>query len=200
MDYIYESNNIKDEKSKITYIKNNIIPYLKAINSPLERNRNINILSNNTGLSSEIIIEEIKNYKSIFEGVNNSKESIHIDPKIKNKEDILLEISVIREEIGDVIITDKLEQDVNIDNLVLLEINNNIVNIPEDLRNAKSIEINKSIIEKYDYYRDILNKYIRLYYEDKRKSLQELLISEIDQSKQEEIILEINNIDKIMKK
>ncbi|MCX8513457.1 MAG: hypothetical protein ORN26_00005, partial [Candidatus Pacebacteria bacterium] len=87
------------DKDRINFIKNTIIPFIKAINSPLERNRNIQLLAKKTGLSQELIFDEIRNYKSIYEGQNNqdiNKTLQHIDPKIKDKQILLLEITVVR--------------------------------------------------------------------------------------------------------
>ena len=205
-DYIDEANLLID-KERIIFIKNNIIPFIKAINSPLERNRNIQLLAKKTGLAQDLIFEEIKTYKSIYEGQNNqdsNKMLQHIDPKIKDKQILLLEIIVLREGIGNTNNLSELEKD--IEEEILQEINNNIKDIPEDLKNAKAIEMsdifNTDNTDKI--YKEILTKYRRIYYQNIREKLNQDLINlnsnidgkDTDIQDQEIILRNIMDIDK----
>ena len=202
LDYIIESNLYKDEKEKIVFIKNNIIPYMKAIASPLERNRNIKLLAEKTNLSPDLILEEIQRHVSIYDGGNNINNNVTVkniitDPRVIDKEIILLEIAVLREEMNDKDVVANIEKDM--DEEVLQEINNNIINIPDDLQNAKAIELLHTLSGMDNYYKDILKKYTKLFYFNKRSEWQELLNKEDNVEKQEQILIEIQNIDKKMK-
>lgn len=205
-DYIDEANLLSD-KDRINFIKNTIIPFIKAINSPLERNRNIQLLAKKTGLSQELIFDEIRNYKSIYEGQNNqdiNKTLQHIDPKIKDKQILLLEITVVRESIDNKNNLSELEKD--IEDEIIEEINNNIKDIPEELKNAKSIEMSNIFnSENTDkIYKEILMRYRKIYYQNIREILNQDLINlnsnidkqDIDTKDQETILRNIMEIDK----
>ncbi len=152
-------NNIKEEREKINYVKESVVPYLKAISSPLERDFATNTFSRISGISSEALKSEIEKHISqdVFNGlksdimngenVSDTKNKIQLN----TKEKLYQELSILKKEL-------KIEDD-----FVLEE------EIPDEVREKEINKLERVMALNIDYYEGVMKTYKKMLYDEEHK-------------------------------
>ena len=137
-------NQIGEKNEKIVYIKNQVVPYLRAMQSPIERDFAINDFSNITGISTQAIKDEL--LKNItpdqlrdMEKVENKNESEskNISKNKNSVQDLALDIMVLKREL-------KIQD--------LLEVENMCADIPSEIYNQRAMDLEKKMSLNLDTY------------------------------------------------
>ena len=142
--YANTVNQIGEKNEKIVYIKNQVVPYLRAMQSPIERDFAINDFSNITGISTQAIKDEL--LKNItpdqlrdMEKVENKKEleSKNMSKNKNSVQDLALDIMVLRREL-------KIQD--------VLEVESICVDIPSEIYNQRAMDLEKKMSLNLDTY------------------------------------------------
>ena len=137
-------NQIGEKNEKIVYIKNQVVPYLRAMQSPIERDFAINDFSNITGISTQAIKDEL--LKNItpdqlrdMEKVENKNESEskNISKNKNSVQDLALDIMVLKREL-------KIQD--------TLEVENICADIPSEIYNQRAMDLEKKMSLNLDTY------------------------------------------------
>ncbi len=134
--YAENLNRTDVQSEKVSYIKNQVAPYLRAVQSPIEKDFAINDFAKLTKISPEAIKEELS--KNIVFEPAKELENKNININKNKKEDMILDMYVLARElkISDPVIFDTLNQE-----------------IPEDVYNQRAMDLEKKIslnLETYD--------------------------------------------------
>ena len=137
-------NQIGEKNEKIVYIKNQVVPYLRAMQSPIERDFAINDFSNITGISTQAIKDEL--LKNItpdqlrdMEKVENKNESEskNISKNKNSVQDLALDIMVLKREL-------KIQD--------ILEVESMCADIPSEIYNQRAMDLEKKMSLNLDTY------------------------------------------------
>ncbi|MDQ5957389.1 MAG: primase [Patescibacteria group bacterium] len=173
-----EKINTLTQDQKLNYIKTQVTPYLKAIQSPIERDFNINDFARLTSIDRESIKDELS---KVVRNDDFDLKQIEVDNTSKNqiskKENLIYELYVLSKE---------LNKDINsIYGLSSTE-------LPEEIYNKKVLELENKDALNQEYYNETFNSYL-LYILD---NLYSQVKSNDNYGEEERIkkIVEINNI------
>lgn len=173
-----------DLRKRGRLIKEKIFPFLRMINSSIERNAYINEIYRKTGISEQAITEDYKNYEKanssseVFETKNNLPES----NKISRREEL-------EKRLFGIIFSDSLT--------------NNIKERTKKFEEEIGSKVFKDISQKYEPYKDNLSLEVEMWYGDKTgqldKDLDEIIFNleeEIFKDMASSLLLKINQKEK----
>lgn len=142
---------------KIAYTKGIVVPYLKAVQSPLERNFLMQSFSRLTGVDEEALKSEIEKYKPLIDNPFATEEGqvTPLGDKNEHLKDVLqLQIVALSQHFNKEVPSE----------LIKLE---DIADIPTDIIEREMIALEERQAVTENYLTDIINRYADLDYRDK---------------------------------
>lgn len=163
---------------KVVFIKNQVAPYLRALQSPIERDFNISDFARLTSINPDSIREELKKNITVEE-LNNldNKNNTEAQNNKDKKEDISLELYILSKEL-------RVKENVELPFYTL--------EVPEEIYNKKVLELESKDALNIRYYEETIRTYTTNLINDIYKKIKES--SEIDEEQKILKISEINNI------
>lgn len=153
-----------DDEQKIKHIRENLIPYLKGISSPLEKNFAIQKSARVLNLDEKILKDEIdrytstENYENLREGLSEDNSLDKLKPESKpihkrKKDDVLLDIEALNKKF-------------NLDS-------EKINDFPDEIIEKRIIELERKELLKIESLEDFKKELFRFDLEEEMKLLKE---------------------------
>ena len=159
---------ISDERDRINYTKDKVVIYLKAINSPLERDFAIKSFCRITGIDNEAVKSEVDKNIKLDEFKNNNLNSnqnndsninseygdgAEIKIKVSKKDKVILDLNVLKREL-------KIEDDFILDD-----------ELPDEIIIKRVHELEKENLLSVAYYNDLQKEYEKIIYDEEHKKI-----------------------------
>ena len=150
---------LESQNQKVQYIKTQVAPYLRAVQSPIEKDFTIKDFSRLTNISAEAIKEELSKNMSTeqikeLENRENKSEEQNKIASIKNKnnlEDLSIEIFILKRELK---INDNIKLKIAEDEL------------PNEIYNSRVMQMEKEMKLNRAHYNAVVDSYILKIFED----------------------------------
>lgn len=151
-----------DDEQKIRHIRENLVPYLKGIDSPLEKNFAIQKCARILNLEERILKDEIDRYVAT-ESFDNLKETVSDNTEIdklkpeskpilkRNRDDVLLDIEALNKKFN-------LEQDL-------------IPEFPDEIIEKRIMELERKELLKIEFFDNFKKELVKFNLEEELKSL-----------------------------
>lgn len=155
---------INELENKISFIKNDVVPYLRAISSPIQRDLMISELARITNINTDSIVSELKKgqIESINHNQSNNDSETNAKPQISITERMDIELNSLYRELvknhaGEI---DNLVKEFN------FELN---TNIPEEILVKEFLKLERQQLNTLEAFKDMLQRYHKIVSEEKRK-------------------------------